>query len=59
MSDLRALLTWAVDFVADEVRVRRDSYMDKDGNFDRDHEDEVMEIRDAERWLAEAREAVK
>jgi hypothetical protein len=56
---LKVLLNWAVDFVADEIRVRRDSYTDQAGNFDADFENEALEIHDAERWLAEARAVLK
>jgi hypothetical protein len=56
---LKVLLNWAVDFVADEIRVRRDSYTDHQGNFDADFEEEVLELQDAERWLTQAREALK
>ena len=56
---LKNLLAWAVDFVAHETQVMRDSFTDKDGNYDPDDEDMHLEVQDAERWLTEAREAIK
>lgn len=54
---LKGLLAWAIDFVAHETRVRRASYFDSDGNCQ--DEDMALEITGAERWLTEAREAIR
>jgi hypothetical protein len=56
---LRVLLTWAVEFVELEVQCMEESYrVHPDGAIEYDDEDVADEMRDAHRWLTEAREAL-
>ena len=53
---LKVLLKWAVHFVEQETIVIHGSYRDQYGNIA--DEDVALELKDAARWLTEAREAL-